>query len=105
MRKYKWKKILGTALWALAGIGAIVLLGAAMQKKSQKLCTDIRIEITGVERHMFIDEKDVQELLNATGHVKGNPISMLNLRAMERMVERDPWVSNAEMFLDNNQVL
>jgi cell division protein FtsQ len=105
MRKYKWKKILTSTLWVMTGIGAIVLLGAAMQKKSQKLCTDIKIEITGVERHMFIDEKDVQELLNATGHVKGNPISMLNLRAMERMVERDPWVSNAEMFLDNNQVL
>ncbi|MES2374563.1 MAG: hypothetical protein V4557_18450 [Bacteroidota bacterium] len=105
MRKYKWKKILFSTLWVMAGIGAIVLLGAAMQKKSQKLCTDIRIEITGVERHMFIDEKDVQELLKATGHVKGNAISTLNLRAMERMVERDPWVSNAEMFLDNNQVL
>lgn len=94
-----------SALWVLTGIGAIVLLGAAMQKKSQKRCTDIKIEITGVERHMFIDEKDVLELLNTTGHVKGNPISTLNLRAMERMVERDPWVSNAEMFLDNNQVL
>lgn len=105
MRKYKWKKILFSTLWVMAGIGAIVLLGAAMQKKSQKPCTDIRIEITGVERHMFIDEKDVLDLLSATGHVKGNPISLLNLRAMEKMVERDPWVSNAEMFLDNNQVL
>jgi cell division protein FtsQ len=105
MRKYKWKKILTSTLWVMTGIGAIVLLGAAMQKKSQKLCTDIKIEITGVERHMFIDEKDVQDLLNTTGHVKGTPISTLNLRAMERMVERDPWVSNAEMFLDNNQVL
>jgi cell division protein FtsQ len=105
MRKYKWKKILISTLWLMAGIGAIVLLGAAMQKKNQKICTDIKIEITGVERHMFIDEKDVQELLNATGHVKGNPVSALNLRAMEKMVEKDPWVSNAEMFLDNNQVL
>src|SRR5258708_4397556 len=105
MRKYNWKKIVTGTLWVLAGIGAIVLLGAAMQKKNQKLCTDIKIEITGVERHMFIDEKDVLDILNAGGSITGNKISALNLRQMEMVVEKNPWVRNAEMFLDNNQVL
>ena len=36
MRKYNWKKILVRAFWLLAGIGMIVLLGAAMQKKGSK---------------------------------------------------------------------
>ncbi len=105
MRKYDWKKILISTLWVIAGIGAIVLLGAAMQKKGRKHCTDIKIEITGAERHMFIDEKDVLDILHATGRVEGNPVSLLNLREMERVVEKNPWVRNAEMFLDNNQVL
>lgn len=105
MRKYNWKKILVNTLWVLAGIGTIVLLGAAMQKKNQKLCSDIKIEITGVERHMFIDEKDVLEILNAAGPVTDYKITTLNLRQMETVVERNPWVKNAEMFLDNNQVL
>ena len=105
MRKYNWKKILINTFWILAGVGTIVLLGAAMQKKNQKQCTDIKIEITGVERHMFIDEKDVQEILNASGKVTGSAISSLNLREMETVVERNPWVKNAEMFLDNNQIL
>ncbi len=105
MRKYNWKKILINTFWILAGVGTIVLLGAAMQKKNQKQCTDIKIEISGVERHMFIDEKDVQEILNASGKVTGSAISSLNLRSMETVVEKNPWVKNAEMFLDNNQVL
>jgi cell division protein FtsQ len=105
MRKYNWKKIVVNTLWVLAGIGTIVLLGAAMQKKNQKLCADIKIEITGVERHMFIDEKDVLDILNAAGPVTGYKITALNLRQMETVVERNPWVKNAEMFLDNNQVL
>ena len=105
MRKYNWKKILINTFWILAGIGAVVLLGAAMQKKNQKQCTDIRIEITGVERHMFIDEKDVLDMLNASGKVEGTTIASLNLRQMETMVEKNPWVRNAEMFLDNNEVL
>lgn len=105
MRRYKWKKILIGAVWMLIGAGTIVLLGAAMQKKYQKQCADIKIEITGVERHMFIDEKDVLTILNAAGPVAGNKISAINLRAMETMVEKNPWVKNAEMFLDNNQML
>jgi cell division protein FtsQ len=105
MRKYNWKKILINTFWVLAGIGAIVLLGAAMQKKNQKQCTDIKIEITGIERHMFIDEKDVLDMLNASVQVIGTKIVSLNLRNMESLVEKNPWVSNAEMFLDNNQVL
>jgi cell division protein FtsQ len=105
MRKYNWKKILFSILWMIAGIGAIVLLGAAMQKKGHKICSDIKIEITGAEQHMFIDEKDVLTLLNATGRISGNKIASLNLREMERIVEKNAWVRNAEMFLDNNQVL
>jgi cell division protein FtsQ len=105
MRKYNWKNILINTCWILAGAGTIVLLGAAMQSKSRKTCTDINIEITGAERHMFIDEKDVLQLLKASGPVEGTPVSALNLRQMELSVEKNPWVSNAEMFLDNNRVL
>ncbi len=105
MRKYNWKKILINTCWILAGIGAIVLLGAAVQKKNQKQCTDIKIEITGVERLMFIDEKDVLEILNAGGPVTGSKTASINLHEMETRVEKNPWVRNAEMFLDNNQVL
>ncbi len=104
-RRYNWKKILARTAWVLAGAGTIVLFGAAMYKKNQKTCTDIRIEITGAEKHMFIDEKDVQDMLNAAGRVDGAELSSLNLRAMEMMVERNLWVKNAEMFVDNQRIL
>jgi cell division protein FtsQ len=105
MRKYNWKKILINTCWILAGAGTMVLLGAAMQTKNRKTCTNINIEITGAERHMFIDEKDVLQLLNAAGQVVGTASAALDLRQMERNVEQNPWVSNAEMFIDNNRVL
>ncbi len=105
MRKYNWKKILINTLWTLAATSTMVLLGAAIQKKNQKVCTAVKVEITGVERHMFIDEKDVMDMLTVGGPVAGNAISRLNLRQMESVVEKNPWVKNAEMFIDNNQVL
>lgn len=83
----------------------IVLLGAAMQKKSQKLCADIKVEIIGANRHLFIDEKDVLDILNAEHSLKATSLSAINLRGLESLVEKNPWVLNAEMYVDNNQVL
>ncbi|MDP1842618.1 MAG: FtsQ-type POTRA domain-containing protein [Sediminibacterium sp.] len=100
-----WKKILTRTCWVLTGIGMVVLFGASLQQKQQKLCKDISIQISGVEKHLFIDEKDVMDLLNTNGSAIGKPISSLNLRQLEQMVEQNKWVKNAEMFFDNNQLL
>ncbi|SJZ72920.1 cell division protein FtsQ [Sediminibacterium ginsengisoli] len=105
MKKMSWKKRVLQVIWLLAGIGTIVLLGAAMQKKSQRKCEDVQIEIAGAEHHMFIDEKDVLQLVNARGPVKGLPVSAVNLRQLETGMEKNPWVKNAELYFDNGQVL
>lgn len=105
MKKIEWKKRLIQAAWILAGIGTIVLMGAAMQKKSRKKCSDIRIEIAGVEDHLFIDEKDIFELIHEKGKIIGTPVASLNLRAMEALLEKNSWVRKAEMYIDNQQVL
>jgi cell division protein FtsQ len=99
------KKRLIQALWITAGIGTVVLLGAAMQKKNHKVCTEVKIEITGAEEHMFIDEKDVLNILNASGEIVGKDIASITLRQMEEELETNAWVKNAELFFDNQQVL
>lgn len=103
--KYNWKKILSRSLWVLAGAGTVVLFGAAMVKKNQRKVADVHIEITGAEKHMFIDEKDVLDLLNRGGRMEGTQLGAVNLRALETQVEKNPWVRNAEMFLDNTNAL
>lgn len=101
----RWKKILVNTAWILLAVGTIVLSGAAMRQKNQKKCTAISVEISGAEKHMFIDEADVMTMLNEGGALVGKPIEFLRLRKMEKMVEQNPWVKNAEMFFDNQQVL
>jgi cell division protein FtsQ len=92
-------------MWILFGIALVVLFGAGIQSKKQQLCNDINIEISGAEKHMFIDELDVKELVNAKGNVIGKPLYTLSLRSMESAVEQNSWVKNAEMYIDNNQIL
>lgn len=100
-----WKKRMIQALWIAMGIATVVLLGAAMQQKNKKACADVKIEISGAEEHMFIDEKDILQIINASGNVIGKEIASIGLQQMEAELEVNAWVKNAELFFDNNQVL
>jgi len=93
------------ALWILGGTATLVLLVAAMQKKSAKKCDDVQIEITGATEHVFVDEKDVKEILKEKGSFTGVAMTSVNLRNIEEALEKDPWIKNAELFFDNKQVL
>jgi cell division protein FtsQ len=103
--KQIWKQRMVQGLWIALGIGTIVLLGAAMQQKNHKTCSDIKIEIIGTVQHMFIDEHDVLQILNKDQNVVGAEMANIDIRTMEEMLEKNPWVLNAEMFFDNKQVL
>jgi len=100
-----WKKRIIQGLWITAGIGTVVLLVAAMQKKSDKFCNDVQIEISGATAHVFVDEKEIKEILQKKGSMPGVSMAKVNLRSIEEALEKDPWIRNAELFFDNNQVL
>ena len=100
-----WKKRLIQTLWLLAGIGVMVLLGAAIQKKNHLVCKDVKIEIFGSQKDVFIDEKDVLDLLNSTGNIIEKDLSTIDLKALENALGKNKWVKHVEMFFDNNQLL
>jgi len=83
------------------------LLMAAITRKKNGLCSDYSIRINGAENVFFIDEKEVEQLLKkaAKGEIKGQPLTSLNLHAMEESLERNTWISDAELYIDNQDVL
>ncbi len=92
-------------LWLLAGIGTIVLFGAAMQQKNHKTCAGVKVEIAGVEDHLFIDENDVLAIINNKSSINNLEISKIDLSAIETALETTAWVKKAELFFDNKQLL
>ena len=100
-----WKKTIVNVLWLLLGAGTIVLFGAAMIQKNSKNCSDLKIEITGADEHLFIDEKDVKDLINKNADLTNKQVKQIDLKAIETELEKTAWVKNAELFFDNNQVL
>jgi cell division protein FtsQ len=105
LKNIPWKKRSIQAVWILLGMGTMVLFGAAIQKKNLKNCTGIQIEINGPSQLVFLDEKEILNLLNKSEKIKGVPTSKINLRFLESSLEKNSWIRKAEMYFDNNQQL
>ncbi len=101
------RKVLFVALWLCIGGAMFTLLMAAISKRNKGLCNDYSITIKGVRSNYFIDKKDVEQLLKKTakGDIKGQLVSDINLHELERMLESNTWISDAELYFDNKDVL
>ncbi|RFM26201.1 cell division protein FtsQ/DivIB [Deminuibacter soli] len=100
-----WKKRIQFIAWCTLGAGILVLLVMAMRKKDEAQCTDIKIEIEGAQDHVFVDEKDVLDVLKRNGAAVKAPLAGIPLRRLETILEKDAWIKEANLFFDNNHVL
>ena len=93
--------------WILLSVSVLTLLVAAIETRNAKPCSDLKITITGPQDALFVDQKDVKKILLAISddRIIGRPLKDFDLRRMEDSLESDPWISNAELFFDNNRVL
>ena len=107
LKTYKLKQILFGILWFLLAIAAIVLLVAAINKKEEKKCKSIEIELKGKGNNFFVEEADVFVMMTKlqTNEIIGSQINTINIRLLETELEKSIWIKKAELFFDNNEVL
>ncbi|WP_207492275.1 cell division protein FtsQ/DivIB [Aridibaculum aurantiacum] len=99
--KKRWRLFGSLAMGAVA----LVLLIAAMNANSSKVCKGINVEIFGPSNHFFVDAKEVKFIINAAEPVEGQPIENINLRVLEDRLKKDKWIETAEVFFDKDHVL
>jgi cell division protein FtsQ len=101
------KKLVYSVLWLLVGIGCITLLIAAINRKESRICNGVDITITGVSNNFFIDKNDVYAIIKNNGGDTTDKKSLgeINLKNIERELEKDVWIKNAELYFDNNNIL
>jgi len=101
-----WQTILVRVLWSIAGATLIVLFVIAWKAKEEKKCSSIQIELVGENTAaLFMDEKEILQIIHEQGVKEGQAIGKLNLNTLEKHLHTIRWVKNVELFLDNAQVL
>jgi cell division protein FtsQ len=101
------RRLLFITVWLCIGGGMLTLLLAAISKKNKEHCRDYTITIKGAKNNLFIDKKDVEQLLmKATnGSIKGELVSSFRLHELEQALEYNTWIDEAELYFDNKDVL
>ena len=101
-----WQTILVRVLWSIAGAALIVLFVIAWKAKEEKKYNSIQIELVGENTAaLFMDEKEILQIIHEQGVKEGQSIRELNLNTLEKYLETIRWVKHVELFLDNAQVL
>jgi cell division protein FtsQ len=94
-------------MWIVIGGGMLMLLIAAIGKQKRELCKDYSINIKGAQKNLFVDKSSIEKILQFAGNgkIKGQRRSVFNLLDVERMLENNVWIKDAEVYFDNHDVL
>jgi len=65
--KVNIRRIFSVTLWCTIGAGVLVLLVAAIGYRNNKTCKGYRIDISGPSDALFIDKKQILDLLTSAG--------------------------------------
>lgn len=100
-------KFFTALLWLVVGAGCVTLLISAVRSKETKVCKGVEINITGVSNTFFIDKTDVYNIIKNFGgdSTQKKALASIDLGRIEKALEKDVWVKNAELYFDNNNFL
>ncbi|RFS24540.1 hypothetical protein DVR12_04860 [Chitinophaga silvatica] len=101
------KRVATIGLWAVGVIGFVVLLVAAIQDKDAGKCKNIVVKFQGADDNFFIGSKDIKALITKDKALNpiGKRISTIDIRKLEAIVDKEAWVKNSEIYIDNGHNL
>lgn len=101
------KKILLIATVLSAAALFIVVLTAAVQKNETLKCKQLVVDVDDESGISFITESEIAGRINylCSGSMVGKEISRIDFKTIEREIEKNPFVANAEIFVNQEQVV
>ena len=83
----------------------IVVLTSAIKKQNQLVCRNIQVKIDYDSGLAFLTEAEIKDKINymCSGNIAGKPLAGIDFRALEKTVKQNPFVTDAEIFVDQQQ--
>ena len=107
--KYKIsiRKIVQVFFTLVVSVCCLIAMISASDIESNKPLSDVQVQIISGKKYHFVEEQQIlkEAITSRNIDVKTTPVSKLDIKAMEQVIERDPWVSQAQLYVDNNRVL
>ncbi len=95
------KKITHIVIWLVLGAWFTVILGFVSGSSEKLLCRQILVNITDSTDVRFVTNVSVRErIINAGMDIQGYPVEGIHTRDLEKQLEQDPYIENAEVYFD-----
>ena len=101
-------KVLTILMWTAISSGLMVLLVSAVRKERTMLCKAVQVEFIDNQPFRMLDEMEIISTLwpdQKKAFPQGKKLISVNLYALERQLEKNPWIFSADMFFDQHHVL
>lgn len=106
-RKISTRKIVQTLVTiVLLSCCVFVMLSASKVQESKKV-KGVKIEIENEAFCQFVSKDEVSKTLFTKRHISPEKLEIgdVDLRKMEKILATNPWIENAQVFVDNNKFL
>lgn len=105
-RKISLRKILQTVVTLVVVAGCVVAITSATKQQRKRTIKGIEVQIQNSE-YGFVDAKEVEIMLltNKNVELSKTQLQKLNVQSMEKVVDANPWVERAQVYVDNDKVL
>jgi cell division protein FtsQ len=107
-RKISVRKILQLLLTITVATGCIVAMVSASSIEGEKVLKGHPIvHIKNDRKYQFIEQQKIMDLAIYSRNIDilNTPVSRLNLRDIEKAIKADPWVADAQVFVDIDRVM
>lgn len=107
-RKISVRKILQLLLTIVGATGCVIAMVSASTIEGEKPLRELPIvSISNDRKYHSLEQKKIMDLAIYKRNIDilHTPVSKLDVRGIERAIETDPWVQNAQVYIDIERVM
>lgn len=79
----------------------VVVMAFISDESGEVLCTTIDVILQDTINNRFVTRSEIQSIVESSGlETRGYPLSQINTRSLEYLLEENPYVANAEVSKD-----
>lgn len=95
------RKIVHIAIWILLAGWFTLMMGFVTRSSADILCGELSVNISDSATTRFVTDLAIRELIKNSGmNIQGYPVTGINTRKLEKIIEKQPYVENAEVYID-----
>lgn len=99
-----WKFVFRCFAWVVCLCGVVVLMSFISMKKDTVTITNVKILIPGADN--FIEREEIDAVLKQSqGSLIGRKLEDINLQAIEKKIQSNPYIAQATVYADMDGVI